>query len=171
MIAMEINLTITMICKWKQELCTTETFRNIFLIITGNAKLRPSFVICWGAQGSRPRCGPRHPILHSNIFFYVKLFATIILSWNSLKFILWYLLELADSFIKGRLNTDTSPQNFWTTFLANNLMENFNKSAVASAIAIPLPLCFSCFVPLRRSRENLTIPFYLYPSRTWLSRR
>ena len=67
---------------------------------------------------------------------------------------------------KGRLNTDTSPQNFRTTFLANDLTEKFKKSAVASAIAIPLPLYISCFVPLRRSRENLTKPFYLYLSRT-----
>ena len=37
---------------------------------------------------------------------------------------------------------------------------------MVSAIAIPLPLCFSCFVPLRRSRENLTKPIYLYLSRT-----
>ena len=44
---------------------------------------------------------PRHLILHSEIFFYVKLFATIILSWNSLKCILWYLLELSDAFIKN----------------------------------------------------------------------
>ena len=67
---------------------------------------------------------------------------------------------------KGRLNTDTSSQNFLTTFLANDLTEKFRKSAVASAIAIPLPLCFSCFVPLRRFRENLTKPFYFYPSCT-----
>ena len=69
-------------------------------------------------------------------------------------------------YIKGRLNTDTSPQNFWTTFLDNDLTEKFTKSAVANAIAIPLPLCFSCFVPLRRFRENLIKPFYLYLSRT-----
>ena len=68
--------------------------------------------------------------------------------------------------LKGRLNTDTSPQKFWTTFLANDLTENFKKSAVASTIAIPLPLCFSCFVLLRRFRENLTKPFYFYLSRT-----
>ena len=68
--------------------------------------------------------------------------------------------------LKGRLNTDTSPQNFWTTFLANDLTEKFKKSAVASAIAISLPLCFSCFVPLRWSRENLTKPFCSYLSRT-----
>ena len=68
--------------------------------------------------------------------------------------------------LKGRLNTDNSPQNFWTTFLENDLTEKFKKSTVANAIAIPLPLCFSCFVPLRRFRENLTKPFYIYLSRT-----
>ena len=67
---------------------------------------------------------------------------------------------------KGRLNTDTPPQNFWTTFLDNDLTEKFKKSAVANAIAIPLPLCFSFFVPLRRFLENLTKPFYFYLSRT-----
>ena len=35
-------------------------------------------------------------------FFYVKLFATIILSRNSLKCILWYLLELSDPFIRNK---------------------------------------------------------------------
>ena len=68
--------------------------------------------------------------------------------------------------LKSRLDTDTSTQNFRTTFLANDLHGKFKKSAVASAIAIPFPLCFSCFVPLRRFRENLTKPFYFYPSRT-----
>ena len=38
---------------------------------------------------------------------------------------------------------------------------------MASAIAIPLPLCFSCFVPVRRFRENLTKLFYFYLSRTY----
>ena len=76
-------------------------FETDFFTVIGNAKLRPSFVICWVAQGSRPRCGPRHPILHSNIFFYAISFATIILSWNSLKCILRYLLELSDQFIKN----------------------------------------------------------------------
>ena len=76
-------------------------FETDFLTVIGTAKLRPSFFICWVAQGSRPRCGPRHLILHSNIFLYVKLFATIILSWNSLKCILLYLLELSDPFIKN----------------------------------------------------------------------
>ena len=70
-----------------------------FLTVIDNAKFRSSFVICWVAQGSRPRCGPRHPLLQSNIFFYVKLFAIIIFSWNSSKCILWYLLELSDPFI------------------------------------------------------------------------
>ena len=36
-----------------------------------------------------------------NIFFHVKLFTLIILSWNSLKCILWYLIELLDPFIKN----------------------------------------------------------------------
>ena len=76
-------------------------FETDFLTVIGNAKLRQSFVICWIVQGSGPRCVPRHPILHSNIFSYVKLFATIILSWNALKCILGYLLELLDPFIKN----------------------------------------------------------------------
>ena len=76
-------------------------FETDFLTVTGNAKLRPSFVICWIAQGSWPRCGPKHPVLRSNIFFYAKLFAKIILLWNSLKCILWYLLEWLDPFIKN----------------------------------------------------------------------
>ena len=95
MIAMEINVTITM------TYLQLETQKQERKQVIGNAKGRPSFIICWVAQGSRPRCGPRHPILHSNIFFYVKLFATVILSWNSLKCILWYLLELSDPFIKN----------------------------------------------------------------------
>ena len=37
----------------------------------------------------------------ANIFFYGKLFATIILSWNLLKCIFWYLLKLSDPFIKN----------------------------------------------------------------------
>ena len=76
-------------------------FETDCLIVISKTKFRPSFVICWVAQGSWPRYGPRHPILHSHIFFYVKLFAAIILSWNSLKWILWCLLELSDSFIKN----------------------------------------------------------------------
>ena len=85
----------------KNWILNTKRFETDFLTVIGNAKLRPSLVICWVAQGSPPRCGPRHPILHSNIFFYVKLFATIILSWNPLKCILWYLPELSDPFIKN----------------------------------------------------------------------
>ena len=76
-------------------------FETDFLTVIGNAKPWPSFVICWVAQGSRPRRGPRHAIFHSNIFFYVELFATIILLWNSLKCILSYWLGLADPFIKN----------------------------------------------------------------------
>ena len=51
-----------------------KTFETDVLTVIGNAKLRPTFVICQVVQGS---CDPRHPILHSNIFFYVKLFATL----------------------------------------------------------------------------------------------
>ena len=69
-------------------------------------------------------------------------------------------------YLKGRLNTDTSPQNFWTNFLENDLTEKLKKSAVANVIAIALPLCFSCFVLLRRFRGNLTKPFYFYLPRT-----
>ena len=77
-------------------------FETDFLTVIGNAKLRSSFVICWVAQGSQPRCGPRHPIFHSNILFYVTLFARIIWSWNSFKCIHWYLLELSDPFIENK---------------------------------------------------------------------
>ena len=41
---------------------------------------------------------------------------------------------------------------------------------MANTIAIPSPLCFSCFAPLRRFWENLTKPFYFYLSRTCDSR-
>ena len=104
-IAMEINLTIKMTylqLETRIIYALQKPFETDFLTIISNAKLRPSFVICWVAQGSRPRCGPRHQILHSNIFFYVILIATIILSWNSLKCILWYLLELSDPFINNK---------------------------------------------------------------------
>ena len=43
-------------------------FGTDFLTVISNAKLPRSFVICAVAQGSRPRCGPSHPIVHSNIF-------------------------------------------------------------------------------------------------------
>ena len=89
-------------------------FETDFLTVIGNANFRPSFVICWIAQGSRPCCGPGHPISHSNIFFNVKLFATIILSWNSLKFIPWYLLEFSDPFIKNE--NSVSPILIQTNF-------------------------------------------------------
>ena len=104
MIAMEINLTITMtyLQLQNEHYALKKPFETDFLTVIGNANLRPSFVICWIAQGSRPRCSSRHPIFHSNIFFYVKLFAIIVLSWNSLKCILWYLLELSDPFIKNK---------------------------------------------------------------------
>ena len=65
MIAMAINLTITMTCL--QMTTRIMHYRNLtkqFLdTVIGNANLRPLFVV-----------------LHSNIFFYVKLFEAIILS-------------------------------------------------------------------------------------------
>ena len=76
-------------------------FEKYLLTVISNAKFRLSFIICWVAQGSWPRCHRRQPILHSNIFFYVKLFATIILSWNSRKYILWNLIELSNPFMKN----------------------------------------------------------------------
>ena len=85
----------------KKNYALQKPFETDFLTVIGNAKLRPSFVVCCIAQGSRPRCGPRHLILHSHIFFYIKVFTTVFLSWNSLKCILWYLLELSDPFIKN----------------------------------------------------------------------
>ena len=46
------------------------------------------------------------------------------------------------------------------------MTKQLKKSAVTNAIALPLPLCFFCFVLLRRFRENLTNPFYFYLSPT-----
>ena len=85
----------------KNNYALQKPFETDFLTVIGNAKLLPLFVICWVAQGSRPRCVPKHLILHSQHIFYVRLFATIILSLNLLKCILWYLLELLDPFIKN----------------------------------------------------------------------
>ena len=93
MLGKKINLIITITCNWKPELCNTETFWNRFL--DSNRQRKTPTVI------RHLLSSPRHLILNSNIFFYVKLFATIILSWNSLKCILWYLLELSDPFIKN----------------------------------------------------------------------
>ena len=59
----------------------------------------------------------------------------------------------------GRLNTDTSPQNFRTTFLDNDLTEKFKKSAVANAIAIPLPLC-AFLVSFRYAGSEKTWPYH-----------
>ena len=66
--------------------------------------------------------GPRHPILHSNVFFYVKLFATIILSWNLFKCILGYLFQLSDPFF---LNENSVLAGLIETFEQNLLsLEN-----------------------------------------------
>ena len=103
MIVVEINLTITM--TYLQSNTRIMQYRNlskqIFDTIIGIAKRQPLCAICWMAQSSRPRCRPRHPILHANIFFNAKLFAIIILSCNLLKYIFWYLLELSDLLFKN----------------------------------------------------------------------
>ena len=101
MIAMEINYNNDLPVIKNKNYTLQKPFETNFSTVIGNVKLRPSFVICWVVQCNWPRCDPRHPILHSNIFFYVKFFARIISSWNSLKCILWYLLELSDPFIKN----------------------------------------------------------------------
>ena len=64
---------------------------------------RHSLLICWVARGIRTRCRPRHSILHCNIFFYVKLFPTIILSWNSSKCIFWYSLNCQIHVLKMKI--------------------------------------------------------------------
>ena len=100
MIAMEINLTITMTYL---QLETRIMFRNRFF--DRNRKRKTPTVIrhsLSSPKSSQSHCSPRHPILQSNIFFYVKLFATVISSWNSSKCILWYLLKLSDPFIKNK---------------------------------------------------------------------
>ena len=76
MIAMKINLTTynnDLPAIGNKNCALQKPFETDFLSVIGNAKLRPSFVICWVAQGSRPRCGPRHPILQSNIFLFRKI--------------------------------------------------------------------------------------------------
>ena len=56
-----------------------------------NPQSETANVICLllSGQGSRQRCDPMHPIMHSNIIFDIKFLATIKLSWNLLKCILW----------------------------------------------------------------------------------
>ena len=64
------------------------------------------------------------------------------------------------------LRVGSIPTLHLKNFLENDLIEKLKKSAVANAITIPLPPCFSCFVLLRRFLENLPEPFYFYLSRT-----
>ena len=97
----QLNYNNDLTAIWNKIYALQKPFETDSSTIIGYATLRLSFVICWVAQGSRPRCGPRHPILHSNIFLYVKWFATIMLSWNSLKNFFWYLLEFSNPFIKN----------------------------------------------------------------------
>ena len=119
MIVMEIDLTITMIyLQLETRITLQKPFETDFSTVIGNAKLRTSFILCWVTQGSRPRCCPRHLILHSNIFFYLKLFAIIILSWNLLECIPRYLLELSDPFNKNE--NSVSP-----ILIEKNFKQNF----------------------------------------------
>ena len=90
MIAMKLNSTATM--TYLQLETRIMHDRNLSKHIFWhtywqNAKLRPSFVNSWVAQGIRRRFGPRHPIFHYKIFsmqsylqqsFYSKI------SWNVL---------------------------------------------------------------------------------------
>ena len=75
-------------------------FETDFLTVIDNVKFRPSFVLCRLAQGSRPHCGPRHPILHCSIFF-VKLFATIY--YVIVKFIKMYSLNCRIHLLKMKI--------------------------------------------------------------------
>ena len=125
---------------------------DIWIIYSSTKKI----TVCSSIRG----VSEKHPTVYSIsalvLFFVIRTMA----SFEVLRIWLNHTLPAVLPHLKGRLNTDTSPQDFWTTFLDNDLREIFKKSAVANAIAIPLPLCFSCFV------ENLIKPFYLYLSRT-----
>ena len=102
MIAVEINLTITM--TYLQLETRIMHYRNLSkeTFWQSNRQRETATVIChlWNVPMQPTTLWPNQ-ILHSNIFFYVRLFATIILSWNLLKCILWYLLELSDPFFKN----------------------------------------------------------------------
>ena len=93
-IAMEINLTITMI--YLQLETRIMHYINLWNRFFDSNWQRKTPTVIHHLSSS-----PRQPILHSNIFFYAKLFAIIILPWNSFKCILWYLLKLSDPFIKN----------------------------------------------------------------------
>ena len=135
-------------------------FETDFLTVIGNAKLRPSF-----NKGSRPRCGPRHPILHSNIFFYVKLFTTIILSWNLLKCILWYLLELSDPFIKNEnsispiLIEKNFEQNiYFCLLIIRSIFLKKRNSICSIKLGQRLPKSFS---QLHEKNSRFFLPYFL----------
>ena len=62
---------------------------------------------------------------------------------------------------------DTSPHNFWTTFLENDLTEKLKKSVVANAIEntfASVLYLFRSVTPV--SRKLLIKPFYFYLSHT-----
>ena len=143
-------------------------YRNLskdFLTVIGNAKLRTSFVICWVAQGSRPRCGPRHPILQSNIFFVCKIICINYFIAKFIKCILWYLIKLSDTFIKnGKFSfANFNSEQLWTknllSFLENEVFF-FKKGNPISSIKLGqrLPKSFS---QLHVKNSRFFLPYFL----------
>ena len=87
MIAVEIKLTVTMTCLQLEIIIMH--YRNLLkLIFWHDNRQRETVTVIQHLLS-----GLRHPILHSNILFCVKLFARIILSWSLLKCVLWYLFK------------------------------------------------------------------------------
>ena len=82
--AMEINLTITMTYLRKQKLCTRVTFRNRFFDNNRQRKT-PTVIRYLLSSPKQPNTlWPKAPDFAIEHIFSVKLFATIILSGNSL---------------------------------------------------------------------------------------
>ena len=73
--------------------------------------------------------------------------------------------------LKGRLNTDTSPQNFWTTFLDNDLTAKIQekRSGKRNRDTFATVLFLSCSVtPVPRKLDQTIL--FLSLSHLWLSR-
>ena len=68
----QINYKNELLAIGNKNYALQKPFETDFLTVISNAKLQPSFVICLVAQVSRPRCGPRHSIFHSNFFFMLN---------------------------------------------------------------------------------------------------
>ena len=74
-------------------------FETDFLTIIGNAKLQPSFVICWVAQGTQ---------FYTLTYFFMQNYSQQLfyreMYWNMFRRTrneCWYLLKLSDLFIKN----------------------------------------------------------------------